>query len=168
LIRDFDLTQETAAERVGRGRATVANSLRLLGLDNELQGFIAKSLLSVGHAKVLLGVEGSAERLLLARRSLEATVDQPRVHCLLGSALNRTGERQEASGFFIETEHVRVRSLDRVPRRWWARLTMAAALLFLAAGCTAAAAWRLGVRPPAGWQRTPAWQALHLPALAPP
>jgi hypothetical protein len=78
------------------------------------------------------------------------------------------GERQEASGVFIETERVRVRSLDRVPRRWWARLTMAAALLLLAAGCAAAAAWRLGVRPPAEWQRTRAWQALHLPALAPP
>jgi hypothetical protein len=78
------------------------------------------------------------------------------------------GERQEMSGFFIETEHVRVRSLDRVPRRWWARLTMAAALLLLAAGCAAAAAWRLGIRPPVEWQRTRGWQALHLPALAPP
>src|SRR5882672_2795579 len=78
------------------------------------------------------------------------------------------GERQEASGVFIETEHVRVRSLDRVPRRWWARLTMATALVLLAAGCAAAAAWRLGVRPPAEWQRTRAWQALHLPPLAPP
>lgn len=71
LIRDFDLTQETAAERVGRGRATVANSLRLLGLDGELQGFIAKNLLSVGHAKVLLGVEDPAQRALLARRVIE-------------------------------------------------------------------------------------------------
>jgi hypothetical protein len=77
------------------------------------------------------------------------------------------GERQEAAGFFTETEHVRVRSLDRVPRRWWARLTMAAALLLLAAGCGAVAAWRLGVRPPAAWQRSRVWQALHLPALPP-
>src|SRR6185436_5862105 len=35
LIRDFDLTQETAAERVGKGRASVANSLRLLSLDSD-------------------------------------------------------------------------------------------------------------------------------------
>lgn len=71
LIRDFDLTQETAAERVGKGRASVANSLRLLSLDGELQGFVAKNLLSVGHAKVLLGIEDPAQRTLLARRVIE-------------------------------------------------------------------------------------------------
>lgn len=71
LIRDFDLTQETAAERVGKGRASVANSLRLLALDAELQGFLAKALLSVGHAKVLLGIEDAARRGLLARQVIE-------------------------------------------------------------------------------------------------
>ncbi len=71
LIRDFDLTQEAAAERVGRGRATVANSLRLLSLDGELQGYLSKSLLSVGHAKVLLGIDDHAQRALLARRIIE-------------------------------------------------------------------------------------------------
>ena len=71
LIRDFDLTQESAAERVGKGRASVANSLRLLSLDGELQGYVAKNLLSVGHAKVLLGIEDGAQRMLLARRVIE-------------------------------------------------------------------------------------------------
>ncbi len=71
LIRDFDLTQEAASGRVGKGRATVANALRLLSLDGEIQGFIAKNLLSVGHAKVLLGVEEPAQRTVLARRIIE-------------------------------------------------------------------------------------------------
>lgn len=71
LIRDFDLTQEAASERVGKGRATVANSLRLLSLDAELQGYVAKGILSVGHAKVLLGIEDSAQRAVIARRVLE-------------------------------------------------------------------------------------------------
>lgn len=71
LIRDFDLTQEAAAERVGKPRASVANSLRLLSLDGELQGYLAKGILSVGHAKVLLGVEEPAQRALLARRVIE-------------------------------------------------------------------------------------------------
>src|SRR5690349_18200194 len=48
LIRDFDLTQEAASERVGKGRASVANSLRLLSLDGELQGYLSKNLISVG------------------------------------------------------------------------------------------------------------------------
>jgi ParB family chromosome partitioning protein len=71
LIRDFDLTQEQTSERVGKGRATVANSLRLLLLDAEIQGFLAKGLLSVGHAKVLLGLEEASRRAILARRVIE-------------------------------------------------------------------------------------------------
>jgi ParB family chromosome partitioning protein len=71
LIRDFDLTQETAADRVGKARATVANALRLLALDGEIQGFVARNLLSVGHAKVLLGVTDVAQRTVLARRVIE-------------------------------------------------------------------------------------------------
>lgn len=71
LIRDFNLTQELAAERVGKARASVANALRLLQLDAETQGFLSKKLISVGHAKVLLGLENAAERQLLARRAIE-------------------------------------------------------------------------------------------------
>jgi ParB family chromosome partitioning protein len=68
LIRDFDLTQEVAAERVGKGRATVANALRLLALDEEIQGYVGKSLLTTGHAKALLALDDADHRLLLARR----------------------------------------------------------------------------------------------------
>lgn len=71
LIRDFDLTQEKVADRVGKGRATVANALRLLQLEAEIQGYLSKDMLSTGHAKVLLGLESADERLLMARRAIE-------------------------------------------------------------------------------------------------
>ncbi len=71
LIRDFDLTQEATAERVGKSRAAIANALRLLALSGEIQGFLSRRLLSTGHAKVLLGVEDPAHRSLLARRVIE-------------------------------------------------------------------------------------------------
>jgi ParB family transcriptional regulator, chromosome partitioning protein len=71
LLRDFDLTQEQVGERVGKGRATIANSLRLLQLEKEIQGFLRKGHLSTGHAKVLLGIEESAQRTMLARRVIE-------------------------------------------------------------------------------------------------
>lgn len=91
LIRDFDLTQENAAERVGKGRATVANALRLLSLDAELQGFVAKNLLSVGHAKVLLGLEDAAQRALLARRVIEEGLSVRATEKLLQSAKSNGG-----------------------------------------------------------------------------
>lgn len=71
LMRDFNLTQEAVSERVGKARSSIANILRLLSLDPEIQGFIATGMLSVGHAKVLLGVEDKAQQLLLARRFVE-------------------------------------------------------------------------------------------------
>jgi len=71
LLRDFSLTQEGIAERVGKARVTITNALRLLGLEREVQGYLAKGLLSTGHAKILLGLADEAQRVLLARRSLE-------------------------------------------------------------------------------------------------
>ena len=71
LIGDFDLTQEQVAERVGKGRATIANSLRLLSLPEEIKGYLSSGLLSSGHAKVLLGLEEKDEQTLLARRIIE-------------------------------------------------------------------------------------------------
>ncbi|MDR2512798.1 MAG: ParB/RepB/Spo0J family partition protein [Puniceicoccales bacterium] len=71
LMRDFNLTQEAVAERVGKPRATIANSVRLLTLDREIHGYIASGLLSSGHAKVILGLETPADRTLVARRIVE-------------------------------------------------------------------------------------------------
>lgn len=72
LMGDFDLTQEAVAERVGKARASIANALRLLQLDREIQGYLAKGMLSVGHAKVLLSLEDATQRSILARRILES------------------------------------------------------------------------------------------------
>ena len=63
----FDLTQQEVAEKVGKGRATVANATRLLELPEEVKALISSNLLSVGHAKVLLSVDDEKERVLLAR-----------------------------------------------------------------------------------------------------
>jgi ParB family chromosome partitioning protein len=71
LMRDFSLTQEAVAERVGKPRATIANSVRLLSLNREIQGFLSKGMLGAGHAKVILGLEDPAERSLVARRVVE-------------------------------------------------------------------------------------------------
>ena len=74
LVRDFDLTQEQVADRVGKGRATIANSLRLLTLPEEVRGYLSTQMLSTGHAKVLLGLESKQEQALLARRIIEEGV----------------------------------------------------------------------------------------------
>jgi ParB family chromosome partitioning protein len=72
LMQDFGLTQEAVAGRVGKNRATVANALRLLQLDKEVQGYLSRGLLSTGHAKVILGLEDKAQQTVLARKILES------------------------------------------------------------------------------------------------
>ncbi len=67
LAERFHLTQEQIAERVGRSRAAVANSLRLLTLPESVRAMLQSGALSVGHAKVLLGVEVAPEQERLAR-----------------------------------------------------------------------------------------------------
>jgi ParB family transcriptional regulator, chromosome partitioning protein len=71
LMRDFDLTQEAVSEKVAKPRSSVANALRLLQLGREIQEFLSKGELSVGHAKVLLGLENEEKRAALARRVVE-------------------------------------------------------------------------------------------------
>ena len=63
LIDECQLTQEAMALRVGKKRATIANSLRLLKLPEEMQQALKLGKISVGHAKVLLGVESPAQQL---------------------------------------------------------------------------------------------------------
>lgn len=63
----FNLTQQEVAEKVGKGRATVANATRLLELPDEVKALVQNRLLSVGHAKVLLSLDDEKERILLAR-----------------------------------------------------------------------------------------------------
>lgn len=96
LLRDFDLTQEQVAERVGKGRATVANSLRLLTLTEEIRGYISTGLLSTGHAKVLLGLEEKAEQSVLARRIIEDGLSVRASEAMI-QALHRTGKKSGSS-----------------------------------------------------------------------
>ena len=71
LIEQFQLTQEVTAVKVGKSRAVVANALRLLKLAPELQAYLRHGQLSVGHAKVILGLSGHAEQRLAAERVLK-------------------------------------------------------------------------------------------------
>ena len=71
LIEEYGLTQAAVADRVGRNRVGVAQSLRLLKLPARLQDWLADGSLSVGHAKALLGLSDAASQERLARAARE-------------------------------------------------------------------------------------------------
>ncbi len=63
LIKDFGLTQEQAAQKVGKKRSTVTNTLRLLTLPEYLQSDVASNRISEGHARVLLRLREMPDKL---------------------------------------------------------------------------------------------------------
>jgi ParB family chromosome partitioning protein len=66
LANEFKLKQEDIAKKVGKSRAAVANTMRLLDLDGEVQGHLVQGRLSVGHAKALLGLRSGEEQRAVA------------------------------------------------------------------------------------------------------
>ena len=69
LATKFSMTQEQIAQRVGINRSSVANFLRLMELDEEIQSMIASNTLGRGHGKVLLSCKDTDQRLKLAREA---------------------------------------------------------------------------------------------------
>lgn len=66
LIEKFSITQEEAAERVGKSRAAVTNALRLLKLPDEMLAALREGKISAGHARALLSAEGQLQEKMFA------------------------------------------------------------------------------------------------------
>lgn len=70
LIEEFGLTQEEVAQKVGKSRPAVANTIRLLDLPEEIQHALSTGQLSAGKARALLGLKDDTERLQMFRSML--------------------------------------------------------------------------------------------------
>jgi ParB family chromosome partitioning protein len=93
LIEQFQLTQELAALKVGKSRAVVANALRLLKLTPQLQAFVRDGRLSVGHAKVILGLASPEEQELAATRVLKKSLNVRQTEDLISALQKKTGDK---------------------------------------------------------------------------
>lgn len=67
MMNEFGLTQDGIAQKVGRERSSVANSLRLTNLHSEVQELVELGKLSAGHAKVILGLESPENQVRIAK-----------------------------------------------------------------------------------------------------
>jgi ParB family chromosome partitioning protein len=70
LMKEFGLTQEAISRQLGKDRSSIANSVRLLSLPTEVQREVELDHLSLGHAKVLLGVPDPTQQIQLGRRAV--------------------------------------------------------------------------------------------------
>jgi ParB family chromosome partitioning protein len=70
LVDEFNLTQIELAGRVSKSRSSVANSLRLLNLPEEIQDALSEGRISEGHGKIILGQENEVKHIALFRKIL--------------------------------------------------------------------------------------------------
>ena len=68
LMEEFSLKQDEVAERVSKSRAAIANSVRLLNLDQRVQDMIVAQMLSTGHARALLAITDPEQQYLTAQK----------------------------------------------------------------------------------------------------
>src|SRR2546421_6755384 len=94
LAGEFGMRQEDIAQKVGKSRASIANSMRLLDLDQQVQTWIVQGLLSVGHAKVLLGLKAHDEQRLVAETVLRQSSTVRTTERMVARHLGKFGGRR--------------------------------------------------------------------------
>lgn len=92
LSREFKLTQEEISKRVGKSRASVANAMRLLDLDPDVQSMVRQGQISVGHAKVLLSLKSHEEQKLLAEAVVRQSASVRATEKLAFAHLSKMGQ----------------------------------------------------------------------------
>ena len=94
MMNEFGLTQDIIARRVGCERSSIGNIIRLIQLPSEIQQLIESNQLSMGHAKVILGLSGQTEQLRVAQLVVSKVLSVRETEKLIGSLL--TGKRRVA------------------------------------------------------------------------
>ena len=94
LVEECDLTQDALAGRVGKKRSTVTNYLRLLKLPAEIQLAVREELISMGHARALVGIESEADQISLLKKVIRNHLSVRQTEDLVQKAGN-TGKKKK-------------------------------------------------------------------------
>ena len=111
LAHEFGLKQEDIAQKVGKSRASIANSMRLLELHPQVRSWLTQTRISVGHAKVLLSVKSQDEQMVIAETIIRQS------HTVPGGRTSRGGPLRQARAPFARTARRQRRAGPRTPRR---------------------------------------------------
>ena len=105
LLKEFNLTQDQTAERVGKSRSAITNALRILNLHEDQLEALEKGAISVGHAKVLLSFKDAAAQDLAFIAALNgASVRQLEAMAKKENQQKEKGEKPKKDTFYSEVE----------------------------------------------------------------
>lgn len=125
LASEFGLRQEDIASKVGRSRAAVANAMRLLDLHPQIQVWLTQDLLSVGHAKVLLGLKRAEEQLAVAQTVLRRTATVRATERLVARQLGGARSRRRRRGVETSASSATIEDLqERLQQHLGTRVTV--------------------------------------------
>ena len=117
LIDSFGLTQEQAAQRIGKSRTAVTNSLRLLSLPEEISALLKENKISMGHARALLGFDDEKEAVSIANAVAKDGLSVREVERLAKSSKRKKSavqkREQKRDKFYDEVEIALASSLAR-------------------------------------------------------
>lgn len=95
LMDLFGMTQEQVAQKVGKSRSAVANSIRLLSLCDEIKDLVLKKELTVGHVRALLGTDDEGVQLMAARKIVADGLNVRQTEVLIKSLLQPKKEKKK-------------------------------------------------------------------------
>ena len=106
LIQKYHLTQEAVAQRLGRNRVSVANSLRLQKLAPDVKGYLRTGRISAGHAKVLLGLSGEAEQKVAAEKVIRESLSVRETEQIVAGWQGRSAAAATRTPMSAKDQHV--------------------------------------------------------------
>lgn len=95
LLEEFSLTQEEIAKRVSKSRSVIANSMRLLKLDDRVQQMVISGELSIGHARAILVIEDNEKQIEYAQNAVKNNLTVRDVEKEMKSMSNKKAEKQK-------------------------------------------------------------------------
>lgn len=96
LMEEYKLTQEAVAERIGKSRPAIANTLRLLSLPTEVVDMIEDNKLSAGHAKVLVALDDPIQQIKIASVAINKKLSVREVEKLVKNITKPTKEKPKS------------------------------------------------------------------------
>ncbi|MFZ3373316.1 MAG: ParB/RepB/Spo0J family partition protein, partial [Desulfitobacteriaceae bacterium] len=105
LMEEYGLTQDQVAQRVGKGRPTVANLLRVIKLPEPVLSLLRQEKISVGHAKLLLSVEDSSLQVLLAQKVSKEGLSVREAEGILHHLVDKAESRMTNKKNILQSDH---------------------------------------------------------------
>lgn len=113
LMDKFGLTQDDVAQKIGKSRPSVANSLRLMKLPAEVRKMLETDVISVGHAKVLLGVEDDKKIIEISKQVAEKGLNVRQTEALVHAQPKKKKEKPKFDANVVNAISDTQKSLEK-------------------------------------------------------